>query len=80
MPTLSLRHWWQQVGMVATRLLLTHWGRVAHICASKLTITGSDDDLSPGRRQAIISTNVEPLSIGALATNSSEILIEIQIF
>ena len=33
---------------------LTHWGRVTHICVSKLSILGSDNGLSPGRRQAII--------------------------
>ena len=33
---------------------LTHWGRVTHICVSKLTSIGSDNGLSPGRRQAII--------------------------
>ena len=38
-------------------LVLTHWGRVTHICVSELTIIGSDNDLSPGRRQAIIWTN-----------------------
>ena len=38
-------------------LLLTHWGRVTHICVSKLTIIGSDNGLSPDRRQAIIWTN-----------------------
>ena len=27
-----------------------HWGRVTHICVSKLTIIGSDNGLSPGRR------------------------------
>ena len=32
---------------------LTHWGRVTHICVGKL-ILGSDNGLSPGRRQAII--------------------------
>ena len=36
--------------------LLTHWGRVTHICISKLTIIGLDNGLSPGRRQAIIWT------------------------
>ena len=36
---------------------LTHWGRGTHICVSKLTITGSGNGLSPGRRQAIIWTN-----------------------
>ena len=36
-----------------------HWGRVTHIHApiSKRTIIGSDNSLSPGRRQAIIWTN-----------------------
>ena len=33
---------------------LTHWGRVTHICVSKLSILGSDNGLSPGRRQTII--------------------------
>ena len=33
---------------------LTYWGRVTHICISKLSILGSDNGLSPGRRQAII--------------------------
>ena len=59
---------------------LTHWGRVTHICVSKLTITGSDNGLSPGRRQAIIWTNAGILLIGPLGTNFSEILIEIQTF
>ena len=43
---------------------LSHWGRVTHICVSKLTIIGSDNGLSPGRRQAIIWTNVGILLIG----------------
>ena len=33
---------------------LTHWGRMTHICVSKLTIIASDNGLSPGWRQAII--------------------------
>ena len=37
-------------------LISTHWGRVTHICVSKLTIIGSDNGLSPERRQAIIWT------------------------
>ena len=32
----------------------THWGRATHICVSKLTIIGSDNGVSPGRRQTII--------------------------
>ena len=34
--------------------LLTHWSRVTHICVGNLAIIGSDNGLSPGRRQAII--------------------------
>ena len=48
-----------------------------HICISKLTIIGSDNRLSPGRRQAIIWTHAAILLIGPLGTNLSEILIEI---
>ena len=59
---------------------LTHWGRVTHICVSKLTIIGSDNDLSPDRRKAIIWTNVVILLIGPLGTNFSEILIKILTF
>ena len=59
---------------------LTHCGRVMHICVSKLTIIGSDNGLSPGRRQAIIWTNAGILLIGPLGTNFSEILIEILTF
>ena len=59
---------------------LTHWGRVTHICVSKLTIIGSDNGLLPGRRQAIIRTNAGILFIEPLGTNFSEILIEIRTF
>ena len=54
-------------------MILTHWGRVTHICATKLTTIGSDNGLSPGRRQAIIWTSVGILVIGPLGTNFSEI-------
>ena len=59
---------------------LTHWGRATHICVGKLTIIGSDNGLSPGRRQAIILTIAGILLIGPLETNFSEILIGIQTF
>ena len=59
---------------------LTHWGRTTHICVVKLTIIGSDNGLSPGRRQAIIWTNAGILLIRPLGTNFSEILIGIQTF
>ena len=60
--------------------MLTHWGRVTHICITYLTIIASDNGLSPGRRQAIIWTNAGILLIGPLGTNFSEILIGIQTF
>ena len=59
---------------------LTHWGRVTHICVSKLTIIGSDNGLSPGRRLAIIWTNAGILLIRILGTNFSEILSKINAF
>ena len=46
---------------------LTHWWRVTHICVGKLTIIGSDNDLSPGRCQAIIWTNAAILLIWTLS-------------
>ena len=51
-----------------------------HICVGKLAITGSDDGLAPGRRQAIIWTNAAVLLIRTLGTNFSDILSEINIF
>ena len=66
--------------VIFTEILLTHWGRVTHLCVGKLTIIGSDNGLSPGRRQAIIWTNDGMLLIWALGTNFSEILSEIQTF
>ena len=57
---------WKQV-------LLTHWGRVKHICVSNLTIIGSDNGLSPGRRQAIIWISAGILLIWTVGTNFSEI-------
>ena len=59
---------------------LTHWGRVTHICVGKRTIIGPDNDMSPGRHQAIIWTNAWVLLIKTLETNFSDSLIEIQIF
>ena len=61
-------------------VVLTHWGRVTHICVGKLTIIASDNGLSPGQRQAIIWTNAGILLIGPLGTNFNEILIGIHTF
>ena len=60
--------------------VLTHWGRVTHICIDNLTIIGSDNGLSPGRRQAITWTNVGIFLIGPIGTNFSEMSIEIHTF
>ena len=57
---------------------LTHWSRLTHICVDNLTIIGSDNDLSPCRRQAIIWTNVRLLLNGPLGTYLSETWIQIQ--
>ena len=51
---------------------LTHWGRVTHICVSEVTIICSDNGLAP--------TNTGILLIWPLATNFSEISVEIHIF
>ena len=53
---------------------------MTHICVSKLTTIGSDNGLSPVRRQAITWTSAGILWIGPLGTNFGEILIGIQTF
>ena len=50
---------------------------MTHICISKLTVIGSHNGLSPGRREAIIWTNAEILFIEPLGTNFSDVLIGI---
>ena len=51
-----------------------------HICVSNPTIIGSDNGLSPGRRQAITQTNAGILLSQTSGTNFSEILSEIHTF
>ena len=53
---------------------------MTQICVSKLTIIGSDNGLSCGRRQAIIWTNAAVLLIRTLGTNFGEIVTEIHTF
>ena len=53
---------------------------MTHICTSKVTIIGSDNGLSPVRRQAIIWTNAEILLIEPLGTTLSDIFIEVDTF
>ena len=64
---------------IVENIHVMHRGQGTHICISKLTITGSDNGLSPGWHQAIIWTNAG-IFIGPLGTNFSQILIEIQTF
>ena len=45
---------------------------MTHICVGNLTIIGSDNGLSPDRRQAIIWTSAGMLLIGPLGTNFIE--------
>ena len=52
---------------------------MTHICVGNLSIIGSDNDLSPGRRQAITWTNAGLFLIGPLGTNfnwNSDIFIQ----
>ena len=55
-------------------MLLTHWGRLTHMCFGNLTIIGSDNGLSPGRHQAIIYTTAGIVLIGPVGTNFSKIM------
>ena len=50
---------------------------MTHLCVGKLTVIGSDNGMSPGRRQALIWTSAGILLTGPLGTNFSEILIGI---
>ena len=66
-------HYWQHILVSIyffNRFILTHRSRVTHICVSKLTITGSDNN----------NSNAGILLIGPVGTNFSEILIEIYTF
>ena len=70
-----------KIEMIFSKCLgLTQWGRLAYICVGNVTIIGSNNGLSPGRRQAIIWTNARTLLIGPLGTKLSEILIGIYTF
>ena len=53
---------------------------MTHKWVSELTGIGSDNGLSPGRRQAIIWTNAGILSIGPLGTNFNDNFTEIHTF
>ena len=61
---------WSKFYLSLCSAVLTHWGRVTHICVGKLTIIGSDNGLSPCRRQAVIWTNAGILLIRPLGKKS----------
>ena len=65
---------------INVRRTRNQWDRVTHVCVGELTIIGSDNGLSPGRRQAIIWTNDGILLTRSLGINFSEISIEIHTF
>ena len=60
--------------------VLTHWGRVMHICVCKLIIIGCDNGLLLGRCQAIIWANAGILLVTPSGINFIEISSEIQHF
>ena len=64
-PGLQLK----ETGDSCLAVSLTHWGRVTHICVSKITNIGSDNGLAPSR--FIIWTNAGILLIGYFGTNFS---------
>ena len=80
MPAIKRNFLLANISLISIKASLTHWGRVTHICVSKLTIIGSDNGLSPVRRQAIIWTNAGILLIRTLGTNFNEIPGEINWF
>ena len=65
---------------ILKNVYITHWGREMHICVGRITVSGSDNGLSPGRYQAIFWTNAGILVIRPLGTNLGEIVIEIGTF
>ena len=75
---------WKHKSSIHIGFIVFNWGVTTFfaksVCVSDLTITDSDNSLSPGRRQAIIRTNAGILFIRPLGTNFYEILIEILLF
>ena len=77
--TFHFRNWFPDNHLLKViKCRLTHWGRVTHICVSKITIIESHNGMSPGRRKAIIGTNDGILVIGI--SNFGEIFSKIHIF
>ena len=74
-------HEWICSSFIASKhILLTPWGRMTHICTSKLLIIGSGNGLAHVWHQAVIWTSVGILSTGSSGTNCSESWIKMQQF
>ena len=71
---------WTNADPAIGEVELTHWGRVTHICAGKLTNVGSDNGSLPGQCQPIIWTNAGMLLIEPSGINFSEMLINFKHF
>ena len=61
-------------------LCSAYWGRMTHLCISKLSLHCFKWWLSPDRRQTVIWTNVDLLLIEHVGTNFREVWIRIQHF
>ena len=59
---------------------ITHWGRVMHVCASKLATIGSDNGLSPGQRQAIIDLRTAQVYCDPIFLVSQEVYLNFHHF
>ena len=75
--TMIMTIWWPRSGVWIYQVVT---GVTSVVGVPSTHLVGSDNGLSPGRRQAIIWTNVGILSIEYLGTNISEILIKIRSF
>ena len=75
--TMIMTIWWPRSGVWIYQVVT---GVTSVVGVPSTHLVGSDNGLSPGRRQAIIWTNAEILLIGTLGTNFREILIKIRIF
>ena len=68
---------WQALYLFDAASYLTYWGRDTHMCVSNLVIICLDNGVSPGRRQAIISTNADIFLIRPLTSHFSQRFVEI---
>ena len=73
LPEINSARLYMFIEINSARVELTHRGLVTHTCVSKLTILGSDNGLSPGRRQAIIWTTAGILLAEHLGQTSMNI-------